>query len=187
MASAPCFSTHVAPRVRVPVTLIEPTNRGQRSENGLARYGQAFKSRAVARLLPPESAAVDEVAREVAISASTLERWRSEELSRPDLGRGGQAACRTSARAARANGLNTSPGNRYLPLFPDWPNGPNRPIFTYGDRPVTALIRVLVASAIGQAGVAQCDSRTLRWAPCPLSKNTTEQSTWHPQDLQARE
>ena len=49
----------------------------------MARYGQGFKDRAVARLLPPESAAVDEVAREVGIGAGTLERWRSQALSRP--------------------------------------------------------------------------------------------------------
>lgn len=49
----------------------------------MARYGQAFKDRVVARLLPPESAAVDEVAREVGVGAQTLERWRSDALSRP--------------------------------------------------------------------------------------------------------
>jgi len=42
----------------------------------LARYGQTFKDRAVARLLPPESAAIDVVAREIGIAAGTLERWR---------------------------------------------------------------------------------------------------------------
>jgi transposase len=41
----------------------------------LARYGQTFKDRAVARLLPPESAAIDVVAREVGIGTGTLERW----------------------------------------------------------------------------------------------------------------
>ena len=43
----------------------------------MARYGQAFKDRAVARLLPPESAALEVVAREVGIGAGTLERWRA--------------------------------------------------------------------------------------------------------------
>jgi len=33
----------------------------------MARYGQAFKDRAVARLLPPESAALERVAQEVGI------------------------------------------------------------------------------------------------------------------------
>ncbi|GHT96635.1 hypothetical protein AGMMS49545_22120 [Betaproteobacteria bacterium] len=43
----------------------------------MARYGQNFKDRAVARLLPPESAAVESVARDLSISVSTLERWRA--------------------------------------------------------------------------------------------------------------
>lgn len=47
----------------------------------MARYGQEFKSRAVARLLPPESASVDDVSSEIGVSTSTLERWRSEALS----------------------------------------------------------------------------------------------------------
>ena len=42
----------------------------------MARYGQTFKDRAVARLLPPESAAVELIAREVGVSAGTLQRWR---------------------------------------------------------------------------------------------------------------
>ena len=41
----------------------------------MARYGQTFKDRAVARVLPPESAAIDVVAREVGIGTDTLERW----------------------------------------------------------------------------------------------------------------
>ena len=44
----------------------------------MARYGQTYKDRVVARLLPPESAALDVVARQVGVSASTLERWRVE-------------------------------------------------------------------------------------------------------------
>ncbi|GHU25736.1 hypothetical protein AGMMS50256_00930 [Betaproteobacteria bacterium] len=43
----------------------------------MARYGQNFKDRAVARLLPPESAPVESVARELSISGSSLERWRA--------------------------------------------------------------------------------------------------------------
>ena len=42
---------------------------------------------AVARMLPPESAAWDLVAREVGIGAGTLERWREDaqsKLSTPD-------------------------------------------------------------------------------------------------------
>jgi transposase-like protein len=53
------------------------------TEDELARYGQAFKDRAVARLLPPESAPLDAVAHDVGISTDTLERWRAEALARP--------------------------------------------------------------------------------------------------------
>jgi transposase len=44
----------------------------------LARYGKIFKDRAVARLLPPESAPVPVIAKEVGISVSTLERWQAD-------------------------------------------------------------------------------------------------------------
>jgi transposase len=63
----------------------------------MARYGQAFKDRAVARLLPPESAALVEVAQEVGVSAGTLERWRSDALSRPARERVWTAAARFEA------------------------------------------------------------------------------------------
>ena len=43
----------------------------------MARYGKAFKDRAVARLLPPENATLDDVAREYGVGVATLERWRS--------------------------------------------------------------------------------------------------------------
>lgn len=46
----------------------------------MARYGQAYKDRIVARLLPPESSAIDLVSREVGISVATLERWRADAL-----------------------------------------------------------------------------------------------------------
>jgi transposase-like protein len=62
----------------------------------VARYGQAFKERAVARLLPPESAAITAVSQELGVSVSTLERWRADALSRPRcrqrIGRGDQLA-----------------------------------------------------------------------------------------------
>lgn len=47
----------------------------------MARYGKAFKSRAVARLLPPESATLESVSAEFGIRAETLERWRAEALA----------------------------------------------------------------------------------------------------------
>ena len=49
----------------------------------MARYGQTFKNRAVARLLAPESAALEAVARDVGIGVSTLERWRSQTKAKP--------------------------------------------------------------------------------------------------------
>lgn len=63
----------------------------------MARYGQAFKDRAVARLLPPESAAVDVVAREIGVSASTLERWRADALAAGRSGGVWTAAARLEA------------------------------------------------------------------------------------------
>lgn len=47
----------------------------------MARYGQAFKDKAVARLLPPESADINVVAHQVGVSAATLERWRADALA----------------------------------------------------------------------------------------------------------
>ena len=47
----------------------------------MARYGQAYKDRIVARLLPPESSAIDLVSRDVGISVATLERWRADALA----------------------------------------------------------------------------------------------------------
>ncbi len=63
----------------------------------MARYGQGFKDRAVARLLPPESAAVDVVAQEFGIKAETLRRWHSYALSRPARERAWTAAARLEA------------------------------------------------------------------------------------------
>ena len=63
----------------------------------MARYGQAFKDRAVARLLPPESASAGDVAREVGVGAGTLERWRSDALSQPARDRIWTAAARFDA------------------------------------------------------------------------------------------
>jgi transposase-like protein len=48
----------------------------------MARYGQQFKERVVARLLPPESSPVAEVSHKVGISVATLERWRAEMLAK---------------------------------------------------------------------------------------------------------
>ena len=63
----------------------------------MARYGQEFKDRAVARLLPPESASVKDVANEIGVGASTLERWRSEALAQPSRERIWTGAARFDA------------------------------------------------------------------------------------------
>ena len=63
----------------------------------MARYGQLFKDKAVSRLLPPESAPIETVARELSISVTTLERWRAEALSRPARERAWTAAARFEA------------------------------------------------------------------------------------------
>jgi hypothetical protein len=47
----------------------------------LARYGQTFKNKAVARLLPPESAGLELVARETGVGVGTIERWQAEMVS----------------------------------------------------------------------------------------------------------
>jgi len=51
----------------------------------------------VARLLPPESAALEEVSLEVGIGVDTLQRWRSEALAQPARDRVWTAAARFEA------------------------------------------------------------------------------------------
>ena len=51
--------------------------------NGRPYRDQAFRDRIVARLLPPESAAIEVVSREVGVSVGTLERWRAQALAAP--------------------------------------------------------------------------------------------------------
>ena len=63
----------------------------------MARYGQAFRERAVARMLPPESAPVAELARELGVAVQTLERWRSDSLTRPARERAWSARARFEA------------------------------------------------------------------------------------------
>ena len=63
----------------------------------MARYGQKFMDRAVARLLPPESAGLEVVAREIGIGSGTLQRWREKAQSRPARGRAWTAAARLEA------------------------------------------------------------------------------------------
>lgn len=63
----------------------------------MARYGQEFKDRAVARLLPPENASIKDLASEIGVGASTLERWRSDALAQPGRERVWTAAARFDA------------------------------------------------------------------------------------------
>jgi transposase len=68
----------------------------------VARYGKAFKDRAVARLLPPESAPVQTVSQEIGVSVSTLQRWHADALSTPARERVWTAAARLQAVIATA-------------------------------------------------------------------------------------
>ena len=68
----------------------------------MARYSNEFKERAVARLLPPESAEVSRVSQEIGVSVATLERWRADALSRPARERAWTAATRLEAVIATA-------------------------------------------------------------------------------------
>ena len=63
----------------------------------MARYGEAFRKRVVARLLPPESAEIGVVSQETGISVATLERWREVAQTMPARGRAWSAAARLEA------------------------------------------------------------------------------------------
>ena len=68
----------------------------------MARYGQSFKDRAVARLLPPESATLELVSNEVGIAVSTLPRWRDSVASMPARGRAWTASAKLQAMITTA-------------------------------------------------------------------------------------
>lgn len=68
----------------------------------MARYSNTFKDRAVARLMPPESASVQQVSQELGVSVATLERWRANALSAPGGDRIWTAAARLQAVIATA-------------------------------------------------------------------------------------
>ncbi len=68
----------------------------------MARYGEAFRIRVVARLLPPESANIGVVAKEIGMSVQTLERWREQAQSRPSRERAWTAGGRLEAVIAAA-------------------------------------------------------------------------------------
>ena len=54
-------------------------------------------------MLPPQSAALDVVARDVGVSAGTLERWRDEAQARPVRGRAWTAGARLEAVVTTAS------------------------------------------------------------------------------------
>lgn len=87
----------------------------------MARYGQAYKDRAIARLLPPESAAVEVVAREIGVAAGTLRRWREAAQSRPACGRAWTAGARLEAviTAAAMDETGKSAWCREHGVYPD--------------------------------------------------------------------
>ena len=87
----------------------------------MARYGQAYKDRAVARLLPPENAAVEVVAREIGVAAGTLKRWREDAQSRPARGRAWTAGARLEAviTAAAMDQTGKSAWCREHGVYPD--------------------------------------------------------------------
>ena len=63
----------------------------------MARYSSEFKERAVARLLPPESAEISRVSQEIGVSVATLERWRVDALFRAARERAWTASARLEA------------------------------------------------------------------------------------------
>ena len=56
----------------------------------------------MARLLPPETAPLEVVSREIGVGVDTLERWRSDSLSRPARERAWTAAARLDAAITTA-------------------------------------------------------------------------------------
>ena len=68
----------------------------------MARYSNEFKERAVARLVPPESAEITRLSQEIGVSVATLERWLAGALSRPARERVWTAAARLEAVIATA-------------------------------------------------------------------------------------
>ena len=94
----------------------------------MARYGQAFKDKAVARLLPPESASVETVSHALSISTATLERWRADALSKPARERAWTAPARFEAVLVTAamDEASKSAWCRENGVYPQHPLQPNR-------------------------------------------------------------
>ena len=58
----------------------------------MARYGKTFKNKAVTRLLPPENAELELVARDAGVGVRTIERWQTQALSGLPIKQAGQAS-----------------------------------------------------------------------------------------------
>jgi transposase len=86
----------------------------------VARYGKSFKARAVARLLPPESASAQQVAQDIGIGIATLERWASDARVVAGHGRCWSASTRLDAVIATAsmNAVDCSAWCREHGVFP---------------------------------------------------------------------
>ena len=78
----------------------------------MARYSEAFKNKALARLLPPEAASPEVVAREAGILVGTLLRWQGSAPAVSARGRTLPAAARFDAVIATA-GMNESGKNAW--------------------------------------------------------------------------
>ena len=63
----------------------------------MARYGQAFKNKVLAKLLPPNTASLEDISLEEGVSVDTLERWRAESLTKPARERAWSASARLNA------------------------------------------------------------------------------------------
>ena len=78
----------------------------------MARYSETFKGRAVARLLPPEAASPEVVARETGILVGTLLRWQGSVSALSALGRTMPTAARFDAVIA-TDAMNESSKNAW--------------------------------------------------------------------------
>jgi hypothetical protein len=113
----------------------------------VARYGQAFKDKAVARLLPPESADIHVVAQQVGVSVATLERWRADALASGKKHGGWTAAARLDAVLTTA-GMSEEQKNawcRAQGLYPselaEWKQAATDALESPSSRPASASAR----------------------------------------------
>ena len=112
------------PCVREVVARIGSDPLGARTLGSGSIWTQAYKDRIVARLLPPESSSVEQVSREVGVSAATLERWRADALANGSGDRTGgsqrwTAAARLQALIATA-GMDNVGSAAHAHRHPPW-------------------------------------------------------------------